>query len=422
MKRIISLVLAVFILLGMVIGAAMPAFATTEEMPAVAGPEGTQNGEITSEEYNWEALKDEGITLNVYNWGEYMSDGSEGSLDVNAAFTELTGIEVNYQLFATNEEMYTKIKSGGASYDILIPSDYMIGRMIEEEMLQPLDYSLIPNMQYINPTFLNGAFDPANEYYVPYTWGLVGIIYNTTMVSEPVTSWDSLWDENYAGDILMFNNSRDAAAIALLRAGQSLNPQSSEDIAVAKEALIEQKSVVQAYVMDEIFDKMGGGEAAFAPYYSGDAVTMIDDNPDLAFAIPEEGTNYFIDGMVIPADSQNVQAAHMYINFLCETDIALANAEYIGYASPHTAAVELLDEETRNTEFLYPSEEVLANTEAFSVLSEELSVELDDMWSEVKAYSEESQNSFMPTIVIGAVIALVVIVLLRSKKKKKMDY
>ncbi len=421
MKRVISLVLAVFILLGMVVSAAMPAFATTEG-PAVAGPEGTQNGEMPAGEYDWEALKDEGIVLNVYNWGEYISDGSEGSLDVNAEFEALTGIEVQYTTFATNEEMYTKIKSGGASYDILIPSDYMIGRMIEEDMLMPLDFSLIPNMQYMNPTFLNGAFDPENEYYVPYTWGLVGIIYNTTMVSEPVTSWDVLWDENYAGNILMFNNSRDAAAIALLRAGKSLNPETSEDIQVAKEALIEQKPVVQAYVMDEIFDKMGGGEAAFAPYYSGDAVTMIDDNPDLAFAIPEEGTNYFVDGMVIPADSQNAQAAHMYINFLCETDIALANAEYIGYASPHTAAVELLDEETRSLEFLYPSEEVLANTEAFSVLSEELSAELDNAWSEVKAHSEESQNSFMPTILVGAFIALVIVILLRSKKKKKMDY
>ncbi len=421
MKRIVSLVLVAIILLGVIVGAAMPAFATTA-MPAVAGPEGTQNSEMPEGEYDWEALKDEGITLNVFNWGEYISDGSEGSLDVNEAFTELTGIEVNYTTFASNEEMYTKIKSGGASYDILIPSDYMIGRMIEEDMLMPLDYSLIPNMQYMNEAFLNGPFDPNNEYYVPYTWGLVGLIYNTTMVEGEVTSWDSLWDENYAGNILMFNNSRDAAAIALLRAGQSLNPESSEDIAVAKEGLLEQKPVVQAYVMDEIFDKMGGGEAAFAPYYSGDAVTMIDDNPDLAFVIPEEGTNYFIDGLVIPKDSPNAQAAHMYINFMCETDIALANAEYIGYASPHTAAVELLDEETRNLEFLYPSEETLANTEAFSVLSAELSLELDEMWSEVKAYSEDSQNSFMPVLVVVGVVAIGVIYALRSKKKKKLDY
>lgn len=378
--------------------------------------------EVIDESYDWEALKDQNITLNVYNWGEYMALGQEGALNVNEEFEKLTGIKVNYQVYANNEEMYTKLKSGGADYDVVIPSDYMIGKMIKEDMLLPLDYSLIPNFQYIDDNFKNAAFDPENKYYVPYTWGTVGIIYNTTMVDEPVTSWDILWSEKYANNILMFGNSRDAFAIALLKNGLSLNPTSLDDIEVAKQDLIAQKPVVQAYVNDEIFDKMGGEEAALAPYYAGDAIVMIEDNPNLAFAIPEEGTNYFIDGAVILKNAKNVQAAHMYLNFLCETEIALANAEYIGYSTPHTLAYELLDDEIKNNPIAYPSDEVLAKTEAFTTLPDDINTAMDTAWTEMRAYNEGSNNMFMIALLVIAIGVMVLIIFLRNKAKKKVDY
>ncbi len=422
-KRIISMAIAIIMLVGVIGATALTAFASEEKEMMTITVEGVEVS--VSADYDWERLRndEEPITLNVFNWGEYISDGSDETLDVNEAFTQLTGIEVNYQLFANNEEMYTKIVSGGADYDLLIPSDYMIGRMINEDLLSPLDFSLIPNFELIDDKHKNLAFDTENEYYVPYTWGVVGIIYNTTMVTEEVTSWDMLWNEDYAGNILMFNNPRDAFAIALIKNGLSLNPQSAEDIQTAKETLIEQKGVVQAYVNDEIFDKMEGGEAALAPYYAGDAYTMIDTNPDLAFAVPEEGTNYFTDAMVIMENSQNKEAAHMYINFLCELEIALANADYIGYSSPLPAVRELLDDEMKNSPIIYPDASLLENTEAFTVLTDEINTEMDTAWSEVKAYSEEASSLLVPALFFAGVILLVAIFVIRGKmKKKNIDY
>ncbi len=379
--------------------------------------------ELLRENYDWDRLRGQDITLNVFNWGEYMSLGQDGAMDINAEFEKKTGIKVNYQTFANNEEMYTKLKSGGASYDILIPSDYMIGRMIKEDMLQPLDFSQIPNFAlYIGDQYKHLEFDKENDYYVPYTWGVVGIIYNTTMVDKPVDSWDILWDEDYAGDILMFGNSRDAFAIALQKNGLSLNPQSLEDIEIAKEDLMAQKNVVQAYVNDEIFDKMEGGEAALGPYYSGDYITMASENPDLAFAIPKEGTNYFVDGIVIPKDARNVEAAHMYINFLCETEVALANAEYIGYSTPHTGAYEFLDEDLKNNPIAYPSREVLENTEVFTVLPDEINEAMDKAWSDVRSYSEEGDSMLVPVLLGAAVLIVIVLAVVRNRKKKKLDY
>lgn len=372
--------------------------------------------------YDYTKFKDANITLNVYNWGEYISDGGDDSMDVIKEFEELTGIKVNYTMFATNEEMYTKLKSGGANYDIVIPSDYMIGRMIEEDMLAPLNFDNIPNMQYIGEQYKGLAYDPTDAYSVPYMWGVVGIVYNTTMVEGEVDSWDVLWDEQYAGNILMFNNSRDAYAIASFRLGNSINPQTPEEVAEATALLKEQKAVVQMYVMDEIFDKMEGGEAAVAPYYAGDAITMMEENEDLAFAIPKEGTNYFVDAMCIPATSQNKEAAEMFINFMCETDISVANAEYIGYSTPQTLAWEALPDEIKNNPIAYPSEEVLANTETFTVLPDNINEEMDAGWNEVKTYDEKSSNMLVPALLGIAVIAIVVIFWRRSVKKKRNDY
>lgn len=261
---------------------------------------------IADDEY-YSRFRDKGISINVYNWGEYISDGSdEGTIAVNSEFTKLTGIKVNYTNYATNEELYAKLKGGGASYDIIIPSDYMISRMIKENMIQKLDFDNIPNFKYITESFVDPAYDPENEYSVPYTWGTVGIIYDTTMIDIPAEEidWDILWNEDYADSILMFDNPRDAFAIAQLRLGYSLNTEDEKQLEECADLLKEQKKVIQAYVMDEIFDKMGAGEALIAPYYAGDAVTLMDEYEDLGFVIPESGTNLFIDAMCIPTSAK----------------------------------------------------------------------------------------------------------------------
>ena len=307
MKKVVSCILSVFLL------------ALTLAAPAQAAVAVEDNG------YDWERFQGQDITLNVYNWGLYISDGSDGGMDINKEFEELTGIKVNYTTYDTNESMYAKIKSGGADYDVVVPSDYMIGKMIKEGLLAKLDFSNIPNMSLIGSQYKGRDYDPGDEYCVPYTWGVVGIIYNTTMVEGEIDSWNALWDPAYKGNVLMFNNSRDAFAIASKKLGLSLNPSTAEEVQQAAEELKKQKSVVQAYVMDEIFDKMEGGEAALAPYYAGDAIVMMEENPDLAFAIPKEGTNYFVDAMCVPATSAHKEAAEMYINFMCETEVALAN-------------------------------------------------------------------------------------------------
>lgn len=328
-----------------------------------------------------------GEEINVYNWGEYISNGEEGSLDVNEEFTRRTGIKVNYTTFPDNESMYAKLISGSADYDVIIPSDYMIAKLIEEGLVQKLDFSNIPNYSLIDDEYKNLEYDPTGEYSVAYTWGTVGIYYNTTMVDEEDVenmSWDILWDEKYSGEILMFSNPRDAFGVAQLKLGYSLNTTDEEELQECADVLKEQKPLVQAYVMDQIFNKMGGGEAALAPYYSGDAAMLKDLNPDIEFAVPVEGTNRFVDAMCIPASSKNKALAEKYINFMCETDIALANIEYIGYGTPHTEVYAQLDEETRNDKSIYPDESVLAKTEVFLKLPESTNKLMNDLWIELK--------------------------------------
>ena len=321
--------------------------------------------------------------INVYNWGEYISDGSEDSLNVNDEFTRLTGIKVNYTNYASNEDLYAKLKSGGASYDIIIPSDYMIERMIAEDMLEKIDVSKIENYKYIADEYKGLYFDPNDEYSVPYNVGMVGLIYNKTMVSETPDSWNIMWDEKYADKILMFNNPRDAFAISQFLLGIDINSTSEADWQKAFAKLEEQKPLIQSYVMDEIFNKMESGEAAIAPYYVGDFLSMQANNPDLEFVFPKEGTNIFVDSICIPKGAQNIEGALQYINFLLSPEIALANAEYLCYASPNTSVVENEEYSLKDEKILYPDEENMPVCEYFHDLPADIRAYYESLWETV---------------------------------------
>ncbi len=402
MKRLICLALAV--LLPILFAA--PAFAD-------------DTVQVTDESY-YTKFQGQNLSISVYNWGEYISDGSDDTVDVNAAFEKLTGIKVLYTTFATNEELYAKIKSGGASYDIIIPSDYMVARMINEELIQPLDFANIPNARFLDEEYLYTDFDPEGAYSVPYTWGTVGIIYNTQYVDEEDThSWDLLWDERYMGEILMFSNPRDSFAIALKRLGYSMNSTSEEELRDACESLKDQKPLVQAYVMDEIFDKMEGEEAMIAPYYAGDAIIMASENPNLAFSIPDEGTNRFIDSICIPSNAKQKEAAEMYINFLCEPQIAAANIDFIGYSTPNLAAYELLDEDMQQNSIAYPDQTVLENTEAFVFLPAGISTLMDKLWTETLSNDENYSKWTIPAFLLVGILFSVAINVRRMLQKKK---
>ena len=374
-----------------------------------------------SDTVDWNKFRDQGITLNVYNWGEYISvdDGEDGAFDTVAEFEKLTGIDVVYSTFSTNDELYAKLKMGGGSqYDVIIPSDYMVSRMINEGMLAKLNYANIPNAEYIREDLHTAISDTAADYSVPYFWGIVGIIYNTTLVDpeDDVHTWDILWNEKYANNILMFQNSRDTVGIALKRLGFSFNTTNEDEIRSAAHTLVDQKPIVQAYVMDEIFDKMIGGEAALAPYYAGDAIVMMQDNPDLAFAVPVEGTNLFIDSMCIPANSKNKEAAELFINYMCETLVALKNTEYVGYATPHTEAFTYLDEEMQ-TSVTYPDDEVLGKPEAFTALPPATTSLLDSLWTDI--LSSGVSSPWMTPVFMGICIALTIGINAFKKQKKK---
>ena len=343
---------------------------------------------MTEDEIN--SLK--GTTLYVYNWGEYISDGDDGTLDVNKAFTEKYGIEVVYDTFDNNESMYSKLKSGGVKYDVVIPSDYMISRMIKEDMLEKLDFDNIPNFKYIDENYRNLSFDPTNEYSVPYTVSFVGLIYNTKMVDTVPDSWQILWDEKYTNNILMFNNPRDAFAIAQSILGQDYNTDSEVAWRVAAQLLKEQKSVNPGYVNDEVFLKMESGEAALAPYFVGDYYTMKENNDDLAFVYPKEGVNYFFDAACVLKGTKNKKAAELYINFLNEPEVALANAEYICYGSPNTAVFENPEYSFYNDELLYP-EEGAFKTQIYLNLPENILALMSTLWDDVKNYVPGSENN-----------------------------
>lgn len=326
-------------------------------------------------------------TLYVYNWGQYISEGDDGSLDVIAAFEEAyPNIHVQYSTYDSNEIMYSKLANGGITVDVIIPSDYMIGRMVQEGMLEELNFNNIPNYQYIDDAFKSTSYDPENKYSVPYTWGTVGIIYNTKYVDEAdVTGWELLWNEKYAGKILMFDNSRDAFGIAEYLLGYDVNTTDETELQDCAAKLAEQKPVVQQYVMDQIFDAMENEEAWIAPYYAGDYLTMVEENPDLAFYRPTaQGYNMFIDAMCIPTCCQEKEAAEAFINFLCSPEISSANMAFLGYSVPSTAAKELMDPEIANSDVAYPDADTLATGTSFNYLPEETSRYMESLFMEVR--------------------------------------
>lgn len=324
-----------------------------------------------------------GTTINVFNCGEYISDGSEDSLDVNKEFEKLTGIKVNYNTYANNEAMYAKLKSGAVAYDIIVPSDYMIERLISENMLEKLDFTKLTNYKYIDSKYKGVYFDPNEEYSVPYNVGMVAMIYNKTMVDEAPTSWSVMWDEKYKDDVLSFANPRDAFAIAQFLLGIDLNSTDKADWDKAFQKLLEQKEILQGRVDDEVFNKMEQGNAAIATYYAGDCITMKDINDDLEIVYPEEGVNIFIDGICVPKGGQNYDAAMMYINFLMEPEIALANAEYICYASPNTAVIENENYSLAGNEILYPPEDKMPKCDYFHDLPEDVRSYYEKLWEQV---------------------------------------
>ncbi len=339
--------------------------------------------------------KDESVPMTgeeiyVYNWGEYISNGDDGSLDTNKQFEKETGIKVHYLNFSSNEEMYAKIKSGSMTVDVIIPSDYMISQMIRENMLEKLDFNNIPNFENIDEKFRKPAFDPTGEYSVPYTWGCTAIFYDSRYVDAAdvdQNSWDLLWNEKYAGKVLMFNNQRDAFGVAEAKLGYSLNSENQEELEACYQELVKQVPVVKGgYYGDEIFDKMESGEALIAPYYNGDLLMLQESNEYIKGYIPPHA-NTFIDSMCIPTCCQNKSAAEKYIDFMCREDIALANTEYIGYASPMSCVVEQLDEEATG-EFFYPSDEKLAECEVFYALSDETNAFLSQKWEDLMNQSK----------------------------------
>ena len=327
--------------------------------------------------------------LNVCSWGEYIDES------LIEEFEAQTGIEVNYRTSPSNEELYSTLQSGGTSYDVIVPSDYMISQLIEEDMLQPLDYSKIPNFEKIDDRFKNLSYDPENLYTVPYTWGTLGIIYNTTMVDEPITSWSVMFDDTAAGNVLLIDNSRDAFGIALYYLGYSVNTTDEAQIREAYELIADawNRGVYQGKVMDEIFQIMEGGNAAIATYYAGDYLTMLENNEDLAYVIPDEGSNWFVDAMCILKDAKNVDEAHEWINFIASTEANLRNMDYIWYASPNEEALEMYPEwyeeqygeplDMELYEIMAAPQEVLDRCEAYLVLPQETRDLYSELWVEL---------------------------------------
>lgn len=316
--------------------------------------------------------------VNVYNWGEYIDT------DLLAQFEAETGIHVNYKTYESNEQMYSVLRQGGVDYDVVIPSDYMISRLIDEDMLAELNFENIPNYALVDESLKSMAYDPENKFSVPYMWGTVGIIYDPAVVGE-VTSWSALFDEEHEGQILMFDNSRDAMGIALKYLGYSLNTTDEGELSAAFDLLKEQKPLLQGYVMDQIFEKLESGEAAIGPYYAGDYLTMLENNPNLKFCIPDEGSNVFADAMCVLKTAKNKENAEKFINFMTGAEQSALNSEFIGYTSPVGDAKALIELDELSESVMYPSAEVLARCEAFTTLPQATLDYYDSMWVELKS-------------------------------------
>jgi len=322
-------------------------------------------------------VKMTGETISVYNWGDYIDS------DVIDIFEAETGIKVIYETFETNEDMYAKIAMGGSSYDVIVPSDYMIERMIQEGLLQPVNWNNVPNVKNIDPRFTHESYDPDFRYSVPYTWGTMGLLYNTETVLEEPDSWEILMDEEYKMDMFMLNAPRDTTAIALVMAGHDLNSTDPADLADAKKLLIDQKPLVLAYVVDEVKDKMIAGEASVALVWSGDATFCMSESDTLNYVVPKEGSNIFYDSLCIPSNARNVSGAEKFIDFMCRADIAAMNYDYVGYAIPNTAAIELWGAEEYNASPVNnPPQETLDKCQVFKYLGDDTKL-YDQIWTEI---------------------------------------
>ena len=353
--------------------------------------------------------KSQTVTLNVYNWGMNIADGTDDTLDIIAAFEEkYPNIRVQYATYESNEVMYSKLKNGGITVDVVIPSDYMIARMIDEDMLLELNFDNIPNFSYVDEQFKYNDFDPENKYSVPYTWGTVGILYNTAYVDEAdVTGWELLWNEKYSGKILMIDNSRDAFGIAQYLLGYDVNTTNKAQLQACADKLKEQKPVVQQYVMDQIYSIMQNEEAWIAPYYAGDSMLMMEENENLDFYLPQDqGFNLFIDAMCIPDCCREKEAAELFINFLCDPEISGANMDYICYASPISEAKEYMEEYLAESEVIYPDEEVLAAGTNYQFLPSEISRHVESLFMGVRGSVSEGGGNFglVLILVIAAVL------------------
>lgn len=368
--------------------------------------------------------KEEKTVLNVYNWGEYIEQSV-----IDMFEDKYPNIKVNYTTFDSNESMYSKIISGAASYDIIIPSDYMISKLIKEDMLAELNFSNIPNYKYIGDAYKNLSHDPENKYSIPYFWGTVVVIYNSKYVDKADVeskSLDLLWNEKYAGKILMFDNPRDSFCLALLKAGYSMNSENPQEWETAATLLSKQKNIVQAYVMDAIFDKMEAEEAWIAPYYAGDALIIQETNPDIDFYMPKEGTNMFVDSMCILKTSEHKTEAELFINFMCEPEISAMNSNTVGYATPNQKSLELLDSEITENPLIYPDYEYLAtNTDVFKSLSNETQLLQSSLWTNLKIESSETDEiSLLNWIDVFCIIVVVLAVAsiiyfgIRNRKRK----
>ena len=360
----------------------MQAAGTEAEMTAQTEAEPAAQTEAEAAEAG-KSAKGSGKVV-VYNWGEYIDP------DVLDQFEEETGIEVVYEEFETNEIMYPKVAAGAASYDLICPSDYMIAKMIANDMLQPINFDHIPNYKNIDETYIEQSkgFDPENKYSIPYCWGTVGILYNTSMIEEgdTVDSWEILWDEKYKDNILMQDSVRDAFMVAEKLLGYDINTVDEEELKACADKLIEQKPLVQAYVIDQVRDKMIGGEAALGVIYSGEAIYTARENEDLEYVIPKEGSNVWIDSWVIPKDAQNVENAEKFLDFLCRGDIAMKNFDYITYSTPNKEARELIeDEDIKNSTVAFPTAEMLENSQVYTYIGEDGDALYAKYWDKVKS-------------------------------------
>ena len=373
------------------------------------------------------ANRQEQVVLNVYNWGMNIADGSDETMDIIAEFeSRYPNIKVNYSTYESNEVLYSKLKNGGISVDVIIPSDYMIERMIHEDMLLPLDFSNIPNYEkYVDDSFKNPSYDPENKYSVPYTWGTVGILYNTKYVSEEdVTGWELLWNEKYSGKILMIDNPRDAFGIAQYLLGYDVNTTDKAELQACADKLTQQRPLVQQYVMDQIYATMQNEEAYIAPYYAGDCMLMMEENENLAFYLPQhQGFNKFTDAMCIPTCCEQKEAAELFINFLTDPEISGANMDYICYGSPVSEAKNYMEDYLAESEIIYPSQEVLDSGTAYGYVPEDITRYVESLYQQsTKTGTDDDHGdsqSSAPIIIVGIIVCGTAATLFLTRKKKK---